>query len=429
MFLTLAGVAVLSFLIQVILSNILRPEGRGAYAVCIVFGTLLGLAFTPGAAQGTQYFVMARHISVSQGVSSAMIIGLIGGGSAVALAIPLIYSDISFFQRAETNTFLLTLLLIPLTVISVSLDHQLVAHRRFRRLAIFSMLRVVVNMLTILIFVWYQRLGVNGAVVSFAIGHFVMVVACLLDLRKHCGLAFEMPRRQNLTRILSYGFKFHIARIGNALEPQIGVVVLGLISSQTEIGLFSTASAFMLAFMLISNSIGKALLPRIAGTGHTELVALCLRLVSIFTAVPLITFLVLSTPLIGLLLSEAFLPVVPLLWIIAPGILAYAASGILMTHFKGTNLPAICSWAVFLGLCVNLCTLLLLYSKLDVEAAAWAMTAGMICRYLLLMVVYHRTTRVAWLSTWFPRTSDASFLRAASRSVFTRRPREIPTSS
>ncbi len=420
MFATLVSMAVLTLLIQGLLAYLLLPAGRGAYAVCIVFGTLLGLLLAPGAAQGTQYFVAAGQMSVSQGVSSALLISLGGGLVAAGLAIPLIYSDIAYFRQAETHTFLLTLTLAPLTAIAVALDHQLVAKRRFRRLAVFSILRITVNVLAILILVWHQGLGVDGAVMAFAAGHGFMIVACWRDLQRHCHLTFEMPRRAHFTRVLDYGLKYHAARIGNAIEPQIGIVVLGLIASQTEIGLFSAAITLMLGFILISNAVGNALLPRIAGLERSELVALCLRLVCAVTALSLLTLLALGTPLVRLLLSETFLPVVPLLWILAPGILAYAGTGIFMTHFKGINRPDVCSWTVLLGIGVNLGVLLLLYPRLGVAAAAWAMTLGMVCGSCFLATMFHRTTRLAWPSIWLPRSSDASFLWAAGRSVLTR---------
>ena len=416
-FATLAGMAGLTLLIQGLLAYMLLPEGRGAYAVCIAFGTLLGLLLTPGAQQGAQYFVAARQMSVSQGVSSSLIICFGGGGLAAALAVPLIYSGLAFFEKAETHTFLLSLALGPLTAISIALDHQLVALRRFRHLAVFSMLRVAANALTLLVLVRSLGLGVDGAIIAFAAGHGVMIAACLLYLRRHCGLVFEMPGSSNISRVLGYGLKYHAARLGNAIEPHLGVVILGLIASQGEIGLFAAASALMLGFMLVSNAVGNALFPRVAGAERVEMVALGLRLVCVGTAIPMLVLLAFSAPLVRLLLSEAFLPVVPLLWIIAPGMLAHAISGIFMTHFKGANRPHICSWAVFLGLCANLSALLLLYPRLGVEAAAWGMTIGMVCGCLFLAIAFHRTTRTGLPAVWLPRRRDASFLWAAGRSA------------
>ena len=417
----LAGMAGLTLLIQGMLAYMLLPEGRGAYAVCIVFGTLLGLLLTPGAQQGTQYFVAARRISVSQGVSSALIISFAGGGLAAALAVPLIHSDLAFFHKAQTHTFLLSLALVPLTAISIALDHQLVALRRFRPLAVFSMLRVVANMLALLVLVWRLGLGVDGAVIAFAVGHCIMIAACLLYLRWHCGLAFQMPGRSNLALalalVLGYGLRFHVARVGAFIEPHVGVLILGLIASQAEIGLFSAVMALMLGFTLISNAMGNALFPRIAGLERVEMVSLCLRVVCVSTAIPMLALLAVGVPLVRILLSEAFVPAVPLMWIVAPGILANALSGIFMTHFKGANMPQVCSRTVLLGLCVNVCTLLLLYPRFGVVAAAWAMTVGTVCRCLILSMVFQRTTRTALLAVWLPRRSDASFLWAAGRSV------------
>ena len=91
----------------------------------------------------------------------------------------------------------------------------------------------------------------------------------------------------------------------------------------------------MLGFVLVSNAVGNALFPHVAGAERVEM-------------------------------------------------LAYAVSGIFMTQFKGTNRPHICSQDV-----------------------------------LFLSIVFHRTTRMAWLAVWLLRRTVAGFLWATGRSVFT----------
>ena len=420
LFATRVGVTLFSLLIQGMLAYMLLPEGRGSYAVCITFGTLFGLLFTPGSQQGAQYLVMTKQASVSQGMSSALTIGLVGGGLAIALALPLIHSDIAFFDKAKTRSFHLALVLIPLTAFSAVVEYHLLALRRFARLAVFSLLRVAVNALAVLLLVRVASFGVDGAILALAASHLVMIAVCLRDLRQHCGLIAETPSPSSLARVLGYGLRYHPALVGDGLKLQIGILVLGLIANQADIGLFAAASTLMLGFVMISNAIGNALLPRIAGMERPELTALCLRLVCWITMATLAAFLAISTPLVRLLLSEAFLPIVPLLWILAPGILAHAGTGILMTYFKAVNRPDICSWAVCLGLCVDLGALLLLYARLGLAAAAWAMMIGMFCRCLFLAVMFRRRSRMAWLPIWSPRRGDARFLWEAARSLLGR---------
>ena len=168
----------------------------------------------PAPNKARRYFVMAGQAGVSQGVSSALAISLVGGGLAIAPAILLIHGDIVFFQKADLRSFHLALILIPLVASSTAVEHQLAALRRFGRLAVFSLLRAAVNVLAIAALVWGGDLGVAGAVASFAAGHLVMIAACLRDLRRHCGLAPALPSRSSLTRVLGYGLRYHIARTG-----------------------------------------------------------------------------------------------------------------------------------------------------------------------------------------------------------------------
>ena len=164
----------------------------------------------------------------------------------------------------------------------------------------------------------------------------------------------------------------------------------------------------MFRLRMISDAVGNALLPRIAGSGRPELTTLCLRVVSCGTVAAILAMLLISTPLVRILFSEAFLPAVPLLWIIAPGVLAYAGAGILGTFFKGIDRPGICSWAVSLGLAANLIAIPVLYPVVGVSAAAWGLTLGMICRLVLLAAAFARATRMRWSSIWLPRPGDAA---------------------
>ncbi len=416
------GLQVFGLLSQSLLAYTLLPEGRGAYAICVMFTVLLGMLFTLSADRGAQYFIMAKQMSVSQGVSLALTTGLAASSLATVLAIPLIHSDLAFFQQADTRSFYLALVLIPLTSMATATDLLLAGLRRFGRLAFFLLLQSLVSVLAVATLVWGLSLGVDGAIISLIVGNSVMVAACLWDLRRHCGLVWEMPSRSGLRCVLGYGLKYHIARMGSQADTRVGVLILGILASRGEIGLFAAASALVFRFMIISNAVGTVLYPRVAGDvgSRPELCALCLRLVCGATASALVALLAISTPLVRILLSEAFLPAVLLIWIMAPGIFVYAGGGMFTTYFLGINRPELSSWAVSIGLCVNVVSFFVLYPPLGVQGAAWAMTLGMFCRMAYLAIAFHRATHMTLTSTWLPQRGDMVYLWASSRSMINR---------
>lgn len=429
------GVVLLGLLTQAMLARMLLPEGLGRYAVCLVFATALGMVLTPGAQQGAQQFVMTGEISVSKAVASAIAICLAGGGLAIVFSLPLIASGLSYFQKAEATSFYIALVLLPVFAFAMVMEHQLAALRRFGRLTWVLLLRMAVNVLCVALLVWGCGFGVDGALWAAICAHVVMISACFWDLRRHCGLVFAMPGRKVLRRILGYGLRYHVARTADGFGPYVGVFLLGLLASDEEIGLFAAANTLMVGFLLVSNSVGNALLPRIASgrtasapfasdtaanVGRPEMVATCLRLVCVVTAGGLVAMLSVSAPFVRLLFSDAFLAIRPLLWLIAPGMLAAAGAGIFMTYFKAVNRPGTCSWAQLVGLSVEILTLVLLFRWFGVAAAAAAITVGATCRCALLAFLFRKATGQRWSRIWLPQADDVRLLRAAARSLVPR---------
>ncbi len=132
-------------------------------------------------------------------------------------------------------------------------------------------------------------------------------------------------------------------------------------------------------------------------------------------------FLVVCEPVVRILLSEAFLPAVPLLWIMAPDIVAYASSNVFIAWFAGSGRPGLCSSALWLSLVVNIVASLALYPTFGLRSVAWAITAGLFARGVFLAVVFNRATGVSLRSLWLPCRSDANFLRNSLRAALSRK--------
>ena len=416
---TKVGILFFGVLVQGLLAYTLLPEGRGAYAVCTAFAILIGTFFGLSADKGAQHFVVTKQLSLSQGVILTLVSCLLAGGLAVAAAVPLLGSGLDFFQKADTGSFYLALVLIPLVSWAVALEAQLAGLRRFARLAICALLRPFLIALGLAGFVWGLGLGVEGALMALAVAYAGMIAACLWHLRRHCGLVAELPSAAGFFLIIGYGLRYHLAQMGSYITPYSGILLLGVVAGPADIGIFAAASVLMFQGNIISGAVGTTLYPRVAGNveKRIELFQLSLRLTCWITGFALLAFLAVSPPLVRLLLSEAFLPVVPLLWLIAPGMLAEAASGILETYFTGANRPGVCSWASWLGLGANVGSFFALYPRLGLAAAALALTIGLVVRGIYLGFMYHRATQTSMRGAWLPRVSDWVYLRTSGRSL------------
>ncbi len=408
--------------IQSLLAYTLLPVGRGEFAVCVLFAGFLGVLLTPGADAGAQYFVMAKRISVSQGVSASLLICLLGSGLATVLAIPLINSEFAFFRKADSGSFYLSLGLLPLIAFASSVQHQLAGLRRFLRIGLFSLVRTVTNGLALLCLVLGLGLGVDGAILAAYVSHLVMIAICLYDLARNAGLRLAIPSRSGLTHILRYGIRYYIGRIGWGMDVRVGTLLLSIIGTRAEIGLFAVASTIMMAFITVSSAVSIALLPRTARVqgGHPELAAFCSRTMLWVAAFALVLFLAFDIPLVSILLSAEFIPAVLLMRIIAPGVLVYAGASVFATYFRGIDRPDICSWAVACGFGITLAIVLLLYRDMGVTAAAWGMSGGLLGRSVLLSSVYCRMTDTRPTHAWLPQRGDLSRLRTMVRAAIYR---------
>ena len=417
MILTRVIVLTLSIVGQSILAYTLLPEGRGAYAVCVFIGTLAAVVMTPGADRGSQYFTMTGQFGVSQGISVGLMICLLGCLGAGSLIAPFVLSKFSLFQKASSDSFYLAIALSPLVCFSSVVRLQLAGFRRFVALAKLTCAQATVNVLMIVVFVGWLDFRVNGAILSLAVGNVLVVAVGLAALRRHCQLKFEMPTRSCFRKVLGYGLREHVAKVTHTVDARIGSLLLGLVAGRADIGFFAAGTALISRIVIVSDAVSTSLLPRIArGEGaNVELTALCARFCWGLTTLILALWVMVSTPAIRLLLSEAFLPSVTITWIVGVGFVVYSGADVFMAYFRGVNRPGVCSWAVWIGLCANVVLFFPLHAVFGLTGMAWAMTIGLVCRSAYLTWMFKRVSGMAWRSALLPGHGDVAYLRHAGQ--------------
>ena len=421
-FFTRLSVMAASLGIQSALAWLLGPAGRGSYAVCILFAMILGVVFTLSVDRAGQYFVASGRTPVADGVVAALFTALVGSLVGVAVGYALIGTAAEFFAKASTTSFRLSLILVPLNVLSDSLVLLLMGIKRFGWMSRVVITRVLVHLGATLVLVWGFGLGVPGALAALMLGNFVAILVGVSFLRRGFDFSESRLNLRYCSAMLSYGARYWVANLSNHVHFRIGTIVLAWFVSSAEIGLFAAASGLVARVLMVPDAIEGALLPRVATDpqGRPELVARVARLSFLVCGLLLVAVVIVSRPLVVALFSRSFLPAVPLIGIIALGVFLRSGSKVLMPYFMGVDRPAVCSWAVGLATVVNLGVLLLLLPVMGLPGAAWAMTTGYVVSTLVLAVAFRRASGMGFTETWLPRRGDASFLLDLVRSSMRR---------
>jgi O-antigen/teichoic acid export membrane protein len=412
-----------SVAIQSALAWLLGPEGRGAYAVCLLFATFLATVFTFGTDRAGQYLTASRAVSVEEGTWATIVAVILGSGLAVAVGWALMALDLPFFDKAPRGSFYVSFAIMPVSALSVALVLLLAGLRRFTHFAIVSIANVAMQLGLSLLLIGVLELGVNGALLAVLGGNGLSVTLCLKCLSDSGDLGRVHLSYSHFRRLLFYGLRYYVARLSNLVHFRVGTIILSFVAGAADIGFFAAASGLVSRIVMVPNAIQAALFSRVAEDrdGRPELVARAARISALACGVALVVLSALARPVVSTFLSPRFLPSVALVWIMVPGIFMRCASKVLMSYFMGTDRPGVCSWAVGLGVVVNVATLLILLPVFGLPGAAVAMTAGYITSSLILILSFNRAVQRPFGEVWFPRGDDVRILWELGRGLLRRR--------
>lgn len=401
---------------QSCLAWFLEPAGRGAFAVCVTFASVLAVIIGPATDRGVQYHMIARDLSVARATMTAYVTVLASAAAACAIGWSLTDISHSFFSRADSGSFRLSLALIPLLGLTTVLGLLLSGLGRFALMGALSTFSIAANLVFTVLLVGLFGLGVDGALWALILGYAATVILQSGALWQSVDV-FEWPRRADFSRVLSYGLRFYLARLGNVVNVQIGMIVMAWIAASAEIGLFAAASALVGRVMVIPDSISTALQPRVGAdvNGRPDLVATGARASFATVGAGLAALLAVSSVVVPMLLSEAFTQAVPLLWLMAPGLWIKSAATPLRCYFMGMNRPGVVSLSTGVEVAANFAAMPLLYQRAGIDGAAAATSVACVLGSLVLVVAFHAATGMGLGQAWLLRRTDLARLEGLGR--------------
>jgi O-antigen/teichoic acid export membrane protein len=377
---------------QSCLAWLLGPAGRGSYAVCALFAMFLTAILILGCEMATQYSLITKRFNVSEAIVYAFIYGFIGCLVAIPIGVLILKLPISYLEKATTDQFYLALVSIPASLFSLTFIRMLAGLREFKWFCIAEITHASLLLVLTLFFVWGMKMGVTGALLALVLSGFLIVGIIIGFLQKKYGLERIKFSFRKLGQMFSYGFRYHPGRVSNTLNVHVGAFILAWMASSSDVGLFSVASALMLKVELVPNALLQVLLPRIAEDkeGRKDLVIKCMRVVLVLSAVMLLGLGAVCSPVIPILFSPKFRPIIVLIWLLIPGVFLRSVSKVFIPYMLGTNRPGYLSMSVMAGMVANVVSLYLLLPLIKLPAASVAMTINYAVSSTLLFFFFRK---------------------------------------
>jgi O-antigen/teichoic acid export membrane protein len=391
----------------------LGPAGRGSYAVCATFLTVLGCLSLVGLNGAGNYYIASGKLSPSRSVSALLILGLVYGAIGVTLGLILVKLPLEFFSKASRTSFLITTAWVPFLVLELTLQGALAATKKFLQCGLSSIAGVCTQALGTFFLVGFFRYQAEGAVLSGMLGSVVSVSVALgfFVFRNH--VQWELPSLSDLGQLIHYGMRYWLAELINLLHVQAAPLFLGLFASESELGMFAVGFGLVMRVTMIPDMITSVVQPRVAEDvrGRPELVTQSARIVGVLCCVILLLMGFFARQLVSLLFSPRFLASVALIWILAPGVAVRCTTKLILPYFNGTNRPGVQSFSTIAALASDLVGLTLLYPSFGLIGAGISGSISQMVNGAVLLIAFHKFSGNAIWSSWLPSRSDMEFLR------------------
>jgi O-antigen/teichoic acid export membrane protein len=400
-----------ALLIDIILSRQLGPEGRGLYTsilvvpLIVVSFALLGIRRSAVYHIGQKVFDEDRTVS---GVLSLLVIS-----SILAILISGLSLLIMMPKGLTLPMAIITLLSIPVKLILVYAGGIYIGKEEFRRSNLQVWLPIFFNLIGITLFVVILKWSVTGALFSLFIANLLVSMASLLYLNQNfrIRLRFDKEVIGSLARL---GIVYAMAVVVMQLNYRVDLVLLQKLSTLKEVGYYSLGVAISDKLWQLPSAIGLVVMSRSANTlDEYKLnrdVARLLRLSFLMILVTAIILWIVIPFILPLFFGNKFIPSIPIVRWMLPGILMFVIVRILTGRFAGKGQPIILISIFVPALILNIILNLFWIPSYGGIGAAWASNVSYTAGAIALLIVYSRKMQVPMLEIVRLKKTDFDFI-------------------
>lgn len=382
-------VIILQMMTGIITAHKLGPEGRGILlgvnAYPQLFYTIVYLSLNVAFI----YHFQKKQHNVSEFVGTALFYGgAIGVLSIFAFYISYIFWGVKIYGNASFSLLLLNFLWLPLLLIITYFSSILQAMGKINEMNLSTIIGRILGVFFVIFLVVVIQLGVLGVVITNVLSYFVSAGVLVYFLHKIAPIATWSINFVLLKKLLSDALKMHVGSVAVFLYTKINSLIVYKYLSENEAGWYSVAAAVAEMLFFVPLAVQTVLFPR-TGQEENELraeetVMRVTRHTFYISVIGGLFLALLSKYAILIYGGKRFLPALPTLLIMLPGIIAqaipvtFSVLWVRKGYFILTTIISIIN-AIF-----NISAALFLIPRLGISGAALATTIT----YIINMFIY-----------------------------------------
>ena len=379
---------------SVIIARALGPGGRGLYAVAATIGAI-GVQFgNLGLHASNTYSLAGKPELLPKLVINSLLVSLLFGGLGCVLfwGVLLLWPNLVQIQGV---LLILSVAWIPFGLAYLLFQNLLIGMQDIRSYNLIELGQKVLSLLMLGGVVLLHAVTVESIYLTGLISLVIGFVWALRRLKTRL-LPFPSPSVSLFKENLRYGMKAYVAALFAFLVLRIDLLMIQYMRGAEETGFYSIAAGVADLVYLLPVIVGTILFPRLSAMSSDQerwdfarVVARWVGLMMLFIAgvVALV-----AEPLVALLYGRSFLPAVPALIWLMPGIVMLSVNTIYMNYFASMGMPPITVYSPGAAAVLNVLLNIKLIPSLGIVGASIASTVayGMMLAISLVYLVRGR---------------------------------------
>ena len=407
--------------ISVVVARALGPSGKGLFSLTTLIQAEAVLVATLGLDVAVLHFVgrglAEPRVALRAALRSGRAAALLATGVALMVLFGAFGREMEGITATAAGALLLTIPLGVGNTIRLGLVRGL---GRIVEASIMTTLGRMVTLCGVAISAWLD-LGAPAFLLAVAVGgNAQMLGTTLISRALQAGTESSAESRvKGLSRsLLAFGLKGHGGTVLQALNYRLDMFLVGALTGLAGVGIYSVAVGIAEMLTVLPNALGVVLLHRSASEREdtaAEVTALLTRLSIVGVSAGALLVCLLSPTIIRSTFGEPFMAAVPVVWGLAPGMVALTVWKNLTNALTGLGHPGQKTRSAGAAALMTIPLCALLIPRFGVPGAAYASSAAYSLAAVMAIVEFAKRSRGSPFRALTPRPSDVRCLMEAVR--------------